>query len=186
MKSVITLTIIMFFIAGCVAPVQKNLNRDETGWKGEFNKMLPLLGHRNWVLVVDKAFPLQNSGGITVIYTGEKLIPVLQYVIKQVNESSHVAPVFYNDAELKYLLPEQVRGLEVFRESASKVLAGLELKPILHDSVFVKTDVAARLFRIVVLKTDETIPYSSVFIELGCKYWSGENEKVLRKRMEEQ
>jgi hypothetical protein len=37
----------------------------------------------------------------------------------------------------------------------------------------------------VVLKTEETIPYTSVFIELGCKYWNGENEKELRKRMED-
>ena len=32
-------------------------------------------------------------------------------------------------------------------------------------------------------KTNEVIPYSSVFIELDCKYWSPEKEKTLRHAM---
>ncbi len=31
----------------------------QSDWKQQLNKELPLLGHRNWILVVDKAFPLQ-------------------------------------------------------------------------------------------------------------------------------
>jgi len=30
-------------------------------WQEELERMLPLMGHRNWVLIVDKAFPLQGS-----------------------------------------------------------------------------------------------------------------------------
>jgi hypothetical protein len=55
--------------------------------------------------------------------------------------------------------------------------------PILHDSVFVKIDAASKLFSVVVLKTEETIPYSSIFLELGCKYWNAEQEKALRTLM---
>jgi hypothetical protein len=53
----------------------------------------------------------------------------------------------------------------------------------MHDSVFVKIDQASRLFKVIILKTEETIPYSSVFIQLDCKYWSDENEKALRELM---
>jgi hypothetical protein len=113
------------------------------------------------------------------------LAPALQYVISRLQESTHVKPVFYNDAELKYLLPQQVPGLEAYRDLIGKTLTGNEIQPILHDSVFVKIDAASKLFKIVVLKTEETIPYSSVFIELGCKYWDTTMEKELRKRMEE-
>jgi hypothetical protein len=53
----------------------------------------------------------------------------------------------------------------------------------LHDTVFVKMDAAAKLFSITVLKTEEVIPYSSVFIELDCAYWGGDKEQALRKLM---
>lgn len=32
-----------------------------SGWKQQLDRELPLLGHRNWILVVDKAFPMQTS-----------------------------------------------------------------------------------------------------------------------------
>ncbi|NLX28689.1 MAG: hypothetical protein GXY59_06930 [Bacteroidales bacterium] len=41
------------------------------------------------------------------------------------------------------------------------------------------------MFKVLVLKTTEVIPYSSVFIELDCKYWSAEQEKALREKMQE-
>ncbi|MFP4621717.1 MAG: hypothetical protein ACLFM7_10425 [Bacteroidales bacterium] len=40
------------------------------------------------------------------------------------------------------------------------------------------------MFQILVLKTDQTMPYSSVFIEMGCQYWPAEKENKLRSIME--
>ena len=50
---------------------------------------------------------------------------------------------------------------------------------ILHDSVFTKINEASKLSKVFVLKTDETIPYSSVFLELDCKYWTDKKENDL-------
>jgi hypothetical protein len=36
------------------------------------------------------------------------------------------------------------------------------------------------MFRILIIKTELTIPYTSVFLELDCGYWDGEAEKQLR------
>ena len=36
-------------------------------WKKEFEEILPMLGHRNWILVVDKAYPMQSADGIETI-----------------------------------------------------------------------------------------------------------------------
>ncbi|MHB8337415.1 MAG: sialate O-acetylesterase [Ignavibacteriaceae bacterium] len=33
-------------------------NRSPENWETTFDAQLPLLGHRNWILIVDKAFPL--------------------------------------------------------------------------------------------------------------------------------
>jgi L-fucose mutarotase/ribose pyranase (RbsD/FucU family) len=184
MKKLSVILIALMFINGCTNPVSENKTKNESSWKTEFNKTLPLLGHRNWILVVDKAFPLQTSQGLTIISTGEKLAPVLKYVLDQIDLSTHVQPGVYHDAELNFLTTDQVPGKDKFLSSVNQVLGNLIPVPILHDSVFVKIDAASKLFRVVVLKTEETIPYTSVFIELGCKYWSGDNEKELRKRME--
>src|ERR1039458_3397584 len=40
-----------------------------TGWKAKIAENLPLLGHRNWILVVDSAYPLQSSPGGETIET---------------------------------------------------------------------------------------------------------------------
>jgi len=42
---------------------------------------------------------------------------------------------------------------------------------------------ASQHFHVLVLKTTLTVPYSSVFIRLDCKYWSDDAEKRLRARM---
>ncbi|WP_449438014.1 hypothetical protein [Pedobacter steynii] len=51
---------------------------------------------------------------------------------------------------------------------------------MLHDSVFRKLDTESKLFKVLVIKTNETIPYTSVFLQLDCAYWNGEKEKQLR------
>jgi hypothetical protein len=36
---------------------------------------------------------------------------------------------------------------------------------------------------VLILKTDLTLPYTSVFIELDCGYWGPEKEQALRAMM---
>ena len=165
-----------FFVAGKTVPVEKS-------WKEQLNSELPLLGHRNWILVVDKAFPAQTAGGITVINTGESLQDVLQFTLQKIDRSLHVRPIVFTDKELGFLTPQLVPQVDNYRKALQKTLKGIEPQTLLHDSVFVKIDKASKLFKIIILKTEETIPYSSVFIQLDCKYWSGENEKLLRELM---
>ena len=144
-------------------------------WTDEFDRLLPLLGHRNWILVTDKAYPWQSAPGITTLYTESALPDVLAHVIRRIEAHGHVKPVFYTDRELAF-----VPGAEAFRQELARVLAGARTQTLLHDSVFAKLDQAAKLFNVVVLKTDCALAYSSVFIELDCGYWDAERETALR------
>ncbi len=159
-------------------------NTRPDNWKGEFEKTLPMLGHRNWVLVVDKAFPLQNAAGMNVINTGEEIDEVLVYVLDKMNSSTHVTPIIYTDKELE-LIPAFGEKETVIVERYHQLLSGMEVNSILHEEVFSKLDAASRLFSVVVLKTECTIPYTSVFMELDCKYWNAANEERLRGMMEQ-
>lgn len=170
----------------------KQINNADNNWKSQFDQKLPLLGHRNWIVIADKAFPEQNAAGIEVINTNENLLPVLKYVLQQLNSSGHVKPIVYQDKELQFITESQAKGVASFRIESEKLLSkektSLELQPqtILHDSVFTKLDEASKLFKIVVLKTNETIPYTSVFLQLDCSYWNAEKEKQLREKMKSQ
>jgi len=52
-----------------------------------------------------------------------------------------------------------------------------------HDKLIATVNDASKTFQVLVLKTNMTIPYSSVFIRLNCKYWSDEAEARLRAKM---
>ena len=152
-------------------------------WKQQFNEALPLLGHRNWIIVADKAFPQQNAAGIEYIYTKENLLAVLDHVLKEVNASNHVKPIIYRDKELSFITEQQSHGVKTFTKQSEKLFNNQPVQTLLHDSVFVKLDAASKFFKVLVLKTDETIPYTSVFLQLDCAYWNAEKEEQLRKNM---
>jgi D-ribose pyranose/furanose isomerase RbsD len=155
----------------------------ELKWQSSLKKNIPQLGHRNWILIVDKAFPAQNAPGMVTITTDAEHLDVLAYTLRQIDSSSHVKPIVFCDAELRYLTGEQVAGIDAFRDSLTRTLGGITPQVILHESVFAKIDEASKLFKVLVLKTNGTIPYSSVFIQLDCKYWTAEKESALRASM---
>lgn len=169
--------------SSCNNPTVQKTSRETSNWKSVLSEELPLLGHRNWILVVDKAFPAQNAPGIHVVNTGEELLPVLKYTLDQISQSTHVKPIIYTDKELNFITPELESGIESFKRSLQEVLNGADVQTILHDSVFTKIDEASKLFKILVLKTEGTIAYSSVFLNLDCKYWTGEKESSMRQAM---
>jgi len=182
MKLTFNLLILLFLWSGLSYGQTDNRagNVLTDNWKSQLNIQLPLLGHRNWILVVDKAFPAQNAAGIVTINTGEPLLPVLQYTLKQINASTHVKPIIFTDKELNYISVAQVPEIEKFKTKLFEIIPKEQAQTMLHDSVFVKIAKASELFRIVVLKTEQVIPYSSVFLQLDCKYWPAEDEKLLR------
>ncbi len=155
-------------------------------WKVILEDKLPLLGHRNWILVVDKAFPEQSSAGMTYLYTGEELLPTLRHVLDAVESSSHVSPTIYRDRELAFLSDKQVPGMDEFKSEMDRLLAGREVESLLHDEVFGLLDESSSLFRVLVIKTSGTLPYTSVFLQLDCAYWNAEQEAELRRRMEKE
>jgi hypothetical protein len=46
-------------------------------WHERLDEAMPLLGHRNWILVVDSAYPLQISPGIETIETDASQLDVV-------------------------------------------------------------------------------------------------------------
>lgn len=158
-------------------------------WKNKFNETLSLLGHRNWIVVADKAYPQQIGEGVLTIDTNENLDTVLDYVLGKVQEAPHVKPIVYTDLELKYMDDQLMPGSEHLRDTIyrtiNKYVEG-NLNCLHHNKeLFPKFENVSKQFSILVLKTNCTIPYSSVFLELDCGYWNNEKERLLRAKMGE-
>jgi D-ribose pyranose/furanose isomerase RbsD len=171
-------------LSSCTSANPSGAFEEDATWQATLEHDLPLLGHRNWILVVDKAFPEQSSPGMKYLYVEQELLPTLEYVLEKVEASSHVKPVIYRDRELSYITEEQVGGIEAFRSEAEKVLADREVHTLLHEEVFTMLDESSSLFRVLVIKTNATLPYTSVFLQLDCAYWNAEQEQALREAMQ--
>lgn len=154
-------------------------------WTTKLDQKLKLLGHRNWVLVVDKAYPEQNSPGVEYMYVDEQLLPVLKQVLVRINSSSHVKPIIYRDKELSYITEEQAKGIKQFLAESKKIFGNQLVQAIPHNSLFEKLDTEAKLFKVLIIKTKETLPYTSVVMQLDCAYWNADKEKQLRAAMGE-
>jgi D-ribose pyranose/furanose isomerase RbsD len=182
-KYIAFFAILTCIMSGCNSTNTESKPTKSMEWQTALQSRLSAFGHRNWILIVDKAFPMQNGSGITYINSNEKLLPVLTYTLGEIKNAEHVKPIIYQDKELSFITEAQSKGVKQFAESIQKVLGENKVQQITHDSIFLKIDEAAKLFNVLIIKTNETIPYSSVFLQLDCAYWNDEKEAMLRLNM---
>jgi hypothetical protein len=152
-------------------------------WESRLLEALPALGHRNWIVVADSAFPLQISPGIETIVSNEDHFTVLEKVLAALDKSRHVKPHVWLDKELDFVPEELSPGADACRGRLGTLLQGRDAKPVLHEDLIARLDQAGRTFKILMIKTTLAVPYTSVFLELGCGYWPPESEAVMRARM---
>lgn len=152
-------------------------------WKVELEKRLPLFGHRNWIVVADAAYPAQSSPGIETIVTNADQHDVVRTVAEKISASAHIRANVYTDAELEHVAEKDAPGIADYRRKLQTLLQGKHIQPLEHEQVIRKLDAGARLFRVLILKTHMTIPYTSVFFELDCGYWNAEAEARMRAAM---
>jgi hypothetical protein len=170
----------MFYLLPMVVAAQAAHGGD---WRARLAEELPLMGHRNWIAVVDSAYPLQVSAGIETVETDSDQLEVVNAVLDSVTKSRHVRPVIFTDAELKLVPESDAAGVTAYREALAKELGKTEAQSLPHEEIIGKLDEAGKTFHVLVLKTRMTIPYTSVFVRLDCGYWTEEQEKRLRERM---
>ena len=154
-------------------------------WHARLSEAMPLLGHRNWILVVDSAYPLQVSPGVETIETNASQIDVVRAVLREINHSIQVRPVIFMDTELPFVSNEDAPGVLTYQSEVMPLLHDYPVEQLPHEKIISNIDEAGKTFRVLVLKTTMTIPYTSVFIRLDCKYWSADQEDRLRKKMSE-
>lgn len=149
-------------------------------WKDTLKESLPLLGHRNWIVIADSAYPWQVSPGVKTIDTGATQEEVTRTVLEALAGTTHVKPTIYIDHELEFVPEDAAPGVTAYRKNLDAILAGSEISKLPHEQIIAKLDEAGKTFHVLLLKTNMTIPYTSVFLQLECGYWNSDAEKRLR------
>lgn len=170
------------FLAACcvvwlMAPVAL---AEPDSWREVLSQRLPEFGHRNWIVIADSAYPKQSAPGIETVYTGEDHLTVLEEVLRAVADARHVQPVVMLDEELSAIAEENAPGADEYRAELRRIMGKAPTRKVPHEEIIVELDKGAKLFNVLVLKTNLNLPYTSVFLQLDCGYWSPEKEKLLR------
>jgi L-fucose mutarotase/ribose pyranase (RbsD/FucU family) len=152
-------------------------------WKQQLKSLLPLFGHRNWIVVADSAYPAQSRPGIETIVSGAGHVEVARRVLDAIAGSEHVRANIYLDQELQFAAETDAPGISRYRKQMAEMFKSAKPTTLPHERIIAKLDQSALAFRVLVIKTEMTIPYSSIFLELDCTYWSADAERRLRASM---
>lgn len=155
----------------------------ESNWKRKLHCALRRFGHRNWIVVADSAYPEQSRAGIETVVADESQLAAVREVLDAIAAATHVRATVYLDQELEYVAEEDAPGALEYRKALSGLLAGAKTITLPHEQIIARLDATAQLFNVLIVKTNLAIPYTSVFFELDCGYWSAEAEGRLRAAM---
>lgn len=155
----------------------------QTNWKAIVKDRLPLYGHRNWIVIADSAYPAQARPGIETIVADADQLDILKTVLADLGQSRHVRPIVYLDKELSFLNDKDAPGVSAYRQQLTELLNKSKPTEMIHEQVISKLDQAGETFRILIIKSNLTIPYTSVFLQLDCAYWGADSEAKLRAEM---
>lgn len=152
-------------------------------WEAELETRLPLYGHRNWIVIADSAYPAHANAGIEAIFAEGNHLDVLETVLRRIGAHAHLCVQAHTDLELQFVSENDAPGVANLRHGLEVLLGSSHPKATPHEELIAKLDQSARTFRILIVKTGLAIPYSSIFLELGCGYWNPQAEQRMRQSM---
>lgn len=179
----IFLFIATFLLFSCTKPIPKPeevLSSKAENWQTEVENTIKLFGHRNWIVVADGAYPKQSNPAIKTITVDADQLEVVQFVNEVIKKASHVQANVFLDKEMAFVAEKDAKGIEKYRLDLNKILEAKKIQTMLHEDIIGELDKSAQLFDVLIIKTNLTIPYTSVFFQLDCGYWNADAENNLR------
>ena len=184
MSNRVSLFLLLSALFACSTPdheQQKNMVKSEIkDWKSKVESTLNLYGHRNWIVIADAAYPQQSNPAIKTIKIDADQLEAVEFVLQLIEKAKHVDANIIIDKEMAFVPEKDANGIETYRTNLNKLFQGKPVKSMLHEDIIHELDAAAKLFNVLIIKTDLAIPYTSVFFQLECGYWNAEAEKNLR------
>ncbi|MGB7844840.1 MAG: hypothetical protein WBL63_04435 [Candidatus Acidiferrum sp.] len=155
----------------------------KSNWKEILKDRLRLYGHRNWLVIADSAYPAHSRQGIETIVADEGQTIVLARVFAILRACKHIRPTICIDEELRFIAEKDAHGITSHREKLSRLLDGYGVYALPHEEIISRICRVSERFRVLSVKTNTRIPYTSVFFKLECGYWNADAEARLRASM---
>ena len=183
----VALLIIVILFVSCNQPKTNDTEtivvkevENTSSWKTNLEAKLKLYGHRNWIVIADGAYPQQSNPAIETITIEASQLEAVEYVSNLVAKATHVDANIFVDKEMAFVSETNAKGITAYRNDLNNLLDGKPVKTMLHEDIIRELDASAKLFNVLIIKTDLAIPYTSVFFQLECGYWNGASEGELR------
>jgi hypothetical protein len=93
---------------------------------------------------------------------------------------THVRATAFLDQELQSVQEKDYPGVTHLRHEINSAFPKTQLSSIPHSEVLSKIDEAGKTFSVLFIKTNTTIPYTSVYMRLDCGYMTDEVESKIR------
>lgn len=172
-------TVLFILITAIMCTSCHNYQNEPTKrWDEQLSDMMPYLGHRNWIVIADMAYPLQSGAGITTLFADEPYTDVMNKVKGMIDNMPHVFAHVYNDRELAFISEKDMPGVDSLKVRM-KQICGDEAASLPHEDLIKRLDEAGKLYNVVIIKTPLTMAYTTTFFELDCKYWDAEKQAAL-------
>lgn len=130
------------------------------------------------------AYPEQSNPAIKTITIDDGQLDAVAFVSDLIEKATHVSANIFIDKEMAFVQEQDANGIEKYRSDLTQVLEGRPVKTMLHEDIIRELDSSAKLFNVLIIKTDLAIPYTSVFFQLECGYWNAEAENNMRQLLE--
>ncbi|PQJ29613.1 hypothetical protein [Rubritalea profundi] len=171
--------LLTFALLSCCAPIHP---RKQQAWTQQLESEIAELGAYNWILVTESAYPAPGRPEAHTVTSPYKLPQTLDYVLQTIESSGHIRPRIYLTLEFDELSDSYAPGIENHRVQLTKSLNERATQSLSARSLESTLRCSKNGNRILVVKSQTALPYTSIYIELESGYWDGESETALRNK----
>ncbi len=142
------------------------------------------LGARNWIVIAEASYPVYAGSGVQTIAVDAPSDTVFMEVLDILEAEGKLIPRIWICKELDAVTEDYAPGVRKYRQSIGKLIPGRFHYSLPNRIINSQVEDAIKQFRVLVIKTNTTLPYSNICIELDSGYWSADSEAELRNRIE--
>lgn len=183
MRSSLLILPLLLFLSGCSSLGGLSGNQKSPSWAKPLEKELAILGFNNWIVIAEASFPVLAGPGVRTLPARASISEVLDEVLTQLEYSDSVTPRITLPKELRGLHNDQAPGVDSYRQELQTALHGFPTRELDYRALTRLLTNTSKKYRVLVIKTETSLPYTSVFLELDTNYWDHENEQNLRRHL---
>lgn len=145
---------------------------------------LARLGARNWIVIADPTFPVLAGAGVVVLPVEANSADTFREVLDQLELQAALVPRIWLSRELTAIPENRAPGIRHYLRDMKNLIRGRFHYYIDQRIIDMQLAQAAASYRVLYIKTNTHLPYSSIAIELDSGYWNSDAEAEIRQRLQ--